>query len=157
MRPIVAQVAKFGVVGGVAYVVDVGLFNVLAYAGGSGPLHDKPLTAKTISVLVATLVAYFGNRQWTFADGGRRGFWREYGAFLVVNGASLVVTLLPLAVTRYVLHLDGWLADNLAGNVVGLFLGMAVRFVGYRHWVFARPAPPPEAPEPAAAVGSTPS
>jgi putative flippase GtrA len=137
VRPLVGQVAKFGVVGAVAYVVDVGIFNLLVYAGGSGPLHDKPLTAKTISVVVATVVAYFGNRQWTFRHGARRGFWREYGAFLLVNGLSLVVALLPLAISRYVFHLDTWLADNVSGNVIGLFLGMVVRFIGYRHWVFA--------------------
>ena len=47
---------KFGVVGGVAFVVDVGLFNVLLHA------TDKPLTSKTISTVVATTVAYVGNR-----------------------------------------------------------------------------------------------
>ncbi len=158
VRPLVAQIAKFGVVGAIAYVVDVGIFNLLTYAGGDGPLHDKPLTAKTISVVAATVVAYFGNRQWTFRHGGRRGFWREYGAFLAVNGVSLVVALLPLAISRYVLHLDSWLSDNLSGNVIGLFLGMVVRFVGYRHWVFAADGStePPDAPADADPVGVTP-
>jgi putative flippase GtrA len=157
VRPLVAQIAKFGVVGAIAYVVDVGIFNLLTYAGGDGPLHDKPLTAKTISVVAATVVAYFGNRQWTFRHGGRRGFWREYGAFLVVNGVSLAVALLPLAISRYVLHLDTWLADNISGNVIGLLLGMVVRFVGYRHWVFADDGPtePPETAD-ADSVGVTP-
>jgi putative flippase GtrA len=153
---LVAQLAKFGVVGAVAYVVDVGLFNLLTYAGGDGPLHDKPLTAKTMSVVAATVVAYFGNRQWTFRHGQRRGFWREYGAFLVVNGISLVVALLPLAISRYVLGLDTWLADNISGNVIGLVLGMVVRFLGYRYWVFA--VAPPASPGSAsdAPVGATP-
>jgi putative flippase GtrA len=155
-RAVVTQVAKFGVVGAVAYVVDVGLFNLLVYAGGDGPLHDKPLTAKTISVVTATVVAYFGNRQWTFRHGRHRGFWREYGAFLVVNGISLIVALLPLAISRYVLGLDTWLADNISGNVIGLVLGMVVRFVGYRYWVFAveRPSPPSSSAD--ASVGAIP-
>ena len=47
---------KFGVVGGVAFVVDISLFNLLLHA------TDKPLTSKTISTVVATTVAYAGNR-----------------------------------------------------------------------------------------------
>ena len=43
------EVAKFGVVGLVALVVDVGLFNLLRFAGGEGPMYDKPLTAKIVS------------------------------------------------------------------------------------------------------------
>ena len=53
------EMAKFGVVGLTALVVDIGLFNVLRFAGGEGPLYDKPITAKAISVGVATIVAYF--------------------------------------------------------------------------------------------------
>jgi putative flippase GtrA len=54
------EIAKFGIVGLSALVVDIGLFNVLRFAGGEGHLFDKPLTAKVISVAVATTVAYAG-------------------------------------------------------------------------------------------------
>ena len=43
------EVAKFGVVGVVALVVDVGLFNLLRFAGGEGPMYDKPLSAQYFS------------------------------------------------------------------------------------------------------------
>ena len=36
-----------GVVGLIAPVVDVRLFNLLRFAGGEGPFYDKPLTAKS--------------------------------------------------------------------------------------------------------------
>ena len=57
---LVRELMKFGVVGGFAFVVDVGLFNLLLHA------TDKPLTSKTVSTVVATTVAYAGNRYWTF-------------------------------------------------------------------------------------------
>ena len=41
---LIREFSKFGVVGLVALVVDVGLFNLLMFAGGSGPLVEKPLT-----------------------------------------------------------------------------------------------------------------
>ena len=67
-------------------VVDVGLFNLLRFAGGEGPFYDKPLTAKVISVIVATTVAYIGNRIWTFSDRGRTSYAREYSLFFLLNG-----------------------------------------------------------------------
>ena len=57
---LIRELMKFGVVGGVAFVVDIGLFNLLLHA------TDKPLTSKTISMVVATTVSYAGNRTWTF-------------------------------------------------------------------------------------------
>jgi putative flippase GtrA len=130
------EVAKFGVVGLVALVVDVGLFNLLRFAGGEGPLYDKPLTAKAISVTVATLVAYVGNRYWTFRHRARTGFAREYVLFFVLNGVGLLISVGVLWVSHYGLNLRTPLADNISANVIGLGLGTLFRFWSYRRWVF---------------------
>lgn len=135
------QIAKFGVVGLVALVVDVGLFNVLRFAGGEGPLYDKPLTAKIVSVVVATTVAYIGNRIWTFSDRGRTSYLREYFLFFVLNGVALLITLGCLWFSHYALGLTSPLADNISANFIGLGLGTLFRFWSYRRWVF------PELPE----------
>jgi putative flippase GtrA len=135
------QIAKFGIVGLIALVVDVGLFNILRYAGGEGPLYDKPLTAKIISVIVATTVAYIGNRIWTFSDRGRTGVAREYLLFFVLNGVALLITLSCLWFSHYALGLTSPLADNISANIIGLGLGTLFRFWSYRKWVF------PEVPE----------
>jgi len=138
---LVHQIMKFGVVGLVALVVDVGLFNILRFAGGEGPLYDKPLTAKVISVIVATTVAYIGNRIWTFSDRGRTSYLREYVLFFVLNGVALLITLSCLWFSHYALGLTSPLADNISANVIGLGLGTLFRFWSYRKWVF------PEVPE----------
>jgi len=129
------EVAKFGAVGLMALVIDVGLFNLLMYAGG-GLLADKPLTAKVISVAFATTFAYFGNRFWTFRHRGRTSYTREYVLFFVLNIIGMGIALGCLWFSHYALGLDSALADNISANVIGLALGTLFRFWSYRKWVF---------------------
>jgi putative flippase GtrA len=132
VQALVREIAKFGVVGLVALVVDVGIFNLLTL----GSFSDRPLTAKVISVVVATTVAYFGNRYWTFRHRGRRGITREYVLFFVLNGVALLIALGCLWFSHYALGLTSALANNISANVVGLALGTLFRFWSYRTWVF---------------------
>jgi putative flippase GtrA len=137
---LVHELAKFGVVGLVAYVIDVGLFNLLRFAGGEGPLYDRPLTAKAASVIVAMTFAYFANRNWTWKERERTGFRREYVLFFIVNGIALVISVGVLWISHYVLGFRSPLADNISANGIGLLLGTAFRFYAYRRWVFPETA-----------------
>jgi putative flippase GtrA len=136
MHLVARELVKFGVVGAVAYVVDVGLFNLLRYAGPA-PLESKPLTAKAISVAVATLVAWLGNRHWTFRRRRRVSARRELALSALMNGVGMAIALGCLAFSHYVLDLRSPLADNISANDVGLGLGTAFRFFAYRTWVFS--------------------
>lgn len=140
-RALRRQLGRFGVVGALAYVVDVGSFNLLSYGAGSvgGWLEDAPLTAKSLSVCLATLVAWAGNRWWTFRDRRRSAVLPELGLFVATNGAALAISLLCLAFTVHVLGLTGPVAANTSANVVGVALGTAFRFYAYRTWVFRAP------------------
>jgi putative flippase GtrA len=135
-RHLIHELAKFGVVGAIGFVIDVGLFNILRYAGGEGPLYDKPVTAKIVSTIVAMTFAYFANRNWTWGDRERTGFRREYVLFFVVNGIALFITVAVLWFSHYVLGLTSALADNISANLIGLGLGTIFRFYAYRRWVF---------------------
>lgn len=133
LRGLIHEMAKFGIVGLSALVVDIGLFNVLLYMG---PLEGKPLTAKAISVAAATTVAYFGNRFWTFRHRGRSSFTREYLLFFGLNGIAMLIAMSVLWISHYGLGLDSPLADNISANVIGLGLGTLFRFWSYRKFVF---------------------
>ncbi len=130
------ELGKFGVIGLVAYVIDLLVFNLLRFAGGEGPLYDKPLTAKVVSVLAATTFAYFGNRHWTFKDRSRSSFRRQYALFFVFNAVGMMISLSCLWVSHYLLGFESALADNISANVIGLVLGTIFRFWGYHNWVF---------------------
>jgi putative flippase GtrA len=138
---LVRELMKFGVVGAVAYVVDIGLFNVFRVV-----LDLGPLTSKVLSAVVAVTVAYVGNRHWTFRHRARSGFRREYSLFFLLNAIGLGISLTVLAISHYVLGFTSALADNIAANVIGLLLATTFRFIGYRTWVFRAvtdPAVPP--------------
>ena len=141
------ELVKFGAVGAIAFVVDIGVFNLLRH-GIIGGIADKPLTAKTISVLVATVVAWLGNRYWTFRRRRRASWRREFALFLLMNIGGLGIALACLGFSHYILSLTSALADNIAGNVIGLGLGTLFRFWAYRQLVFTAGGNPdaPQAP-----------
>lgn len=128
---LVRYALKFGVVGLVGFFTDVAIFNLLRVA-----LFDEPITPKIISVAIATLVTWFGNRYWTFREHRRKNYILELLEFGVVAVGGLLIGLLCLWVSHYVLGFDNIVADNIAGNVVGLVLGTAFRFFLYRFWVY---------------------
>lgn len=143
-KSIIHEFSKFGVVGLIALVVDVGIFNLLMFAGGDGPMADRPITAKAIAVVAATTVSYGLNRSWTFSQRSRTSMWREYGLFIGLNGIAMLITLSTLWFSHYALGLTSPLADNISANVIGLALGTVFRFWSYRKWVFPEPVVVPE-------------
>ena len=134
------EMLKFGTVGAVAFVVDVGLFNLLTsslwFGSGSPPLDGHEKIAKILSASIATIVAWLGNRYWSFRHRRQSSRGREFATFVLMNGVAMVIAVLCLAVSHDVLGFDSQLADNISGNVVGIGLGTLFRFWAYRTFVF---------------------
>ncbi len=132
MDVIYREMIKFGVVGLVAFVIDIGLANLLWHT----VLSDKVTTAKIISGAVATLFAWFGNRQWTFRHRRSRPAVHEVALFFGVNAVALGISALTLFISHYGLGYTTILADNVA-TIIGIGLGTLFRFWAYRKFVFA--------------------
>lgn len=140
LRSLLREMLEFGLVGAVGMVVDLGGYNLLTYdTGGGGMLHDRPLIARTLSIIAATIVTYIGNRIWTWRDRQRRGVHREYALFFALNIVGWLLNIGVLSFAIYVLRLDGLLWENLA-SLVGIGLGTLFRFWSYRNWVFRETA-----------------
>jgi len=126
------EAIKFGVIGAIAFVIDLGLANLLWH----GPLADKVTTAKIVSGAVATLFAWVGNRQWTFRHRRSLPAHHEVALFFGVNLVALGISAVVLFASHYGLGLTSRLADNVA-TIVGIGLGTLFRFWAYRRFVFS--------------------
>lgn len=134
-RQIRTELLKFGGVGAIAYVVSVGGFNLLVHVGDA-PLAQKPILASLIAGFVSVIVAYIGNRYWTWRDRPGNNARKELLIFFAVNATGIGISALCLGISRYILDLHSPLSDNISANIIGVGLGTLFRFVGYRTWVF---------------------
>lgn len=134
------ELLKFAMVGGTTWVIDTAVFLGLK----ATVLGDKPLTAKIIAVLVATIVSYVLNREWSFRTRGGRERHHEAALFFIVSGVGVAVYSAPLAISRYVFELQEpfvslftqEIADFVSGQIIGVLAGMAFRWWAFRRFVF---------------------
>jgi len=130
-RILVKEIAAFGMVGAIGFIVDLGLFNYF--------FDDGQIIAKTISTSVATVVTYVGNRYLSFSHRARSSLGREAGFFFLINLIALLGALVIIGIFSYPLHFKHHL---LVMNVVNLFtigLGTIFRFWAYKRFVFRHP------------------
>lgn len=160
------EVAKFGAVGAIAFVVNVGLFNLLS----AGPLDGHEKLSLTIASAVSIVVAWFGSRYWTFRHREQTAR-APFLTFVLMNIIGAGIAVVCLAISHDLLGFHSRLADNISGNVIGVGLGTLFRFWAYRTFVFtefidpegrdraedpeAEPLPEPEPAPEHPAAGST--
>ena len=140
-RALIRELSKFGTVGAISFAIDLTIFNVLLHAG------IETLFAKTISTVIATTVAFAGNRFWTWRHRAHDNMARQYTMFFVLNAIGLGIGLACLAISHYGLGqiwpaLQTPLADNISGQLIGTAVGTLFRFWSYKRFVF-RDTPPP--------------
>ena len=129
-RHLVKELSAFGVVGGVCFLIDVGLFQLLYAHLGVGAV-----TSKFLATTVSMTAAYVGHRYWSFSHRARPGLRQEYLRFLAINAVTLLLGLGIVAFVRYGLGQEGALVLQIA-NVASIVLGTLVRYLSYRRWVF---------------------
>jgi putative flippase GtrA len=137
VRHLVHEMAKFGVVGGIGFVITLGGFSVL-----HNDLKLGLLTSNALATIVAAAVTFVGNKYWTFRHRTGHGTRRETIAFVVMNGVGLLIQYgcTWIAVNGFGVH--GTIMTDLA-EVIGIGLGTVFRFWSYRKWVWHAPAGPP--------------
>jgi len=118
------ELAKFSVVGGTGFLVNLGVFSLLLHFG----VHYIP--AAVCSFLVAVTNNYTWNRLWTFAH-HTGGVVYQGPRFLVVSLCALLANLAILSVLVS-LGLDKRLAQAIA-----IVLVTPLNFIGNKLWSFS--------------------
>lgn len=126
------EMAKFGVVGGIGFFIDTGIFVWLI----TGPMEDSAVKAKVVATAVATVFSWVANRYWTFRNRRQSNVMRELVLFLVMNGIGAGIQAAFVFIAKYVLDVTSAGGMVLFGNVIGLGFATIFRFISYRLWVF---------------------
>jgi putative flippase GtrA len=139
-KGMIHEVTKFGVVGILAFLITlIGANALRSWA------HLGPLTAPTLSTIVATIFAYLGNKYWTFRHRQENQTHREIALFIILNAIGLGIQDAVVAAFHYGLGLTHNLWYN-ASLVLGVGVATVFRLYSYRRWVFTgAPAEPPAA------------
>jgi putative flippase GtrA len=132
-RQLIHEGAKFGIVGGIGFIV------VLA---GSDALHfelglDK-FTSVTIATILATVITFLGNRYWSFRDRQGAGAGSETLLFFIFNGVGLLIQYACIFLVTDLLGQSGRVWYTIA-NFVGVGIGTLFRFWSYRKWIWVHP------------------
>jgi putative flippase GtrA len=131
---LVHEVAKFGVVGAVGFVVQLGVQNALHYGVKLGPE-----TALVIAYMAATVVTFVGNRHWAFKHRKGKGLRRESMTFVVLNCVGIAIQLGILDIAYYGMGYKDGLSYNIA-TVMGIGVATVFRLFAYRKFVFLEPS-----------------
>jgi putative flippase GtrA len=126
----VKELGAFGVVGGVAFVIDVGLFQLLY-----GYLDVGAVTSKTLATLVSMCVAFLGHRNWAFAHRDKTTVRRSFTLFALINVVTLVLGAAIIWFVRYPLDQERLLIIQIV-NIGSIGLNSVLRYLTYRRWVF---------------------
>lgn len=138
----VRELAKFGVVGTLAFLVTGSGSFLLHVHVGTGPL-----TSSAVAIAAAMAISFAGNRCWTFRHRQHTAIRRESARYVTIQGAGLAVQLSCVALTAHVLRQHG-VPSYEAALVIGTGLSAAIRFWSYREWVWPERSPVPAAARP---------
>ncbi len=138
--PIIKQLAKFIVVGGINTGIDFLVLNIEMILTGitSGP---SMLILNSISFSAATTNSFFMNKRWTFEDSGNKKDGVKFSQFLIVSIIGITINGgVVYLITSFVDPLFG-LNPQLWANVAKLFatgISLVWNFIGYKFIVFKK-------------------
>ncbi len=122
------QFLRFGIAGGIGFLVDVAMLYLALAAGADFYL------GRGISFLCAVLATWQVNRNFAFKASTSISLWQEWWRYLLAMLGGGVINYLSSAMTVHMLP-PGPLVPML-GVAIGSIAGMTVNFVSSRMFVF---------------------
>ena len=113
LRAWIKEFIQFGLVGATAFVIDMGLFNLLQH-GPLAILSGHPNTANAVAASIATIYSWIMNRVWTYRGRTQENAGREAFLFFFANPCGIGITQFCLLFSHHLLGLTSPLADNMS-------------------------------------------
>lgn len=124
----VSQFLRFGIAGGIGFVVDVAVLYLALAAGANFYL------GRGLSFLCAVFATWQVNRNFAFKPSGALSRWQEWWRYLLAMLGGGVINYLCSAIAVALLP-PGAMAPMM-GVAIGSVAGMSVNFISSRLFVF---------------------
>lgn len=136
--PIVYQFAKFVLVGGLNFLIDMGVLNFLIFFTGITVGIEQTLF-KGFSFLVATINSYFWNKFWTFRRKEKENVGKEFFEFFTVSTIGFLINVgVDYVFVNLISPLGGMGPATWAqfSAMVAAIVALFWNFIGYKFIVF---------------------
>ncbi|HOW60769.1 MAG TPA: GtrA family protein [Candidatus Moranbacteria bacterium] len=150
--PIIYQIAKFGLIGILNTLVDIGFLALLTFAFRLFLNIDSKTSLigaitfyslyKSISFIIANINSYFWNKYWTFEQQNKKQTRSEFIQFFAVSIIGFLINVFVASIVFKIIigSLVGLSSDQLGliGAAFGSIAGLVWNFIGYKLWVFKK-------------------
>ena len=123
-----SQFLRFGIAGGIGFVVDVAVLYLALAAGANFYL------GRGLSFLCAVFATWQVNRNFAFKPSGALSLWQEWWRYLLAMLGGGAINYLCSAIAVTFLPPSPW--TPMVGVAVGSIAGMSVNFISSRLFVF---------------------
>lgn len=131
MKNRLAELLRFGVVGGIGFLVDAGMLMLL-----TAHFAWPPLPARIASFPPALTATWLLNRLWTFQTGRHRAIGHQYAIYAAIQLSGMAINF---AVYALLLAASGsFAAQPVLALAVGSVAAMGFNYLMSRRFAFAR-------------------
>lgn len=138
--PVAYQFSKFLLVGGLNFLIDLGVLNLLiALTAITGGFYA--VVFKALSFLAAVTSSFLWNKFWTFRSLSVEAVGLQFVGFLTVAGLGLGLNAGIFYAVNDLVGPQGAIPPRTWANIaafVAASLGLAWNFIGYKYLVFKK-------------------
>lgn len=152
---LVWQLAKFGIIGAMNTLVDLGVLAYLVFGSREffsvQPEDEIISTAllaisfytiyKAFSFIIANANSYLWNKYWTFEQKNTQRKGMEFTSFIIVSIIGFIINVVVASIIfKSIAHSTGLSSDQggLIGGLAGTVAGLGWNFLGYKFIVFKK-------------------
>jgi putative flippase GtrA len=137
--PFLYNFVKFGEAGGLNWLVDMGIVNLLIlFTGFSAGIYFAIF--KAVSFVIAATNSFFWNKLWVFKGSAKQKEGKEITKFIIATAMGMAVNVaLAYTISFFGPSLFTGIADKVWANyatIAGSLTAMLFNFVLYKVWVF---------------------